>query len=310
MPSRISGERRGRPLGPLGIGLNNDNRTSGRESELEQCGGAGTDATLPPRRRAWAFKLMPLVALGIVAAIVFQLAWRNGWDLQTLAEHHRELRALVAEHHALAFATYLAAYTLLAALSLPGCVILSAAGGLLFGWFVGALAAVTGATTGATLFFLLARTSLGDILSRGAASPVCRLRAGFQENALSYLLFLRLTPAFPFGAVNLAAAFLNMKLRDFALGTFIGIIPATLVFSTAGAQVDRVLVAQHQAHERCVQSLLDAGLPSDKGDTCAVSLTLADLVTTEALFLLAVLGVFALVPVLVKKLRKNPLSDA
>jgi uncharacterized membrane protein YdjX (TVP38/TMEM64 family) len=253
---------------------------------------------------------MPLVALGLAAATVFHVASRHGWSLQAFAEHHKELQKLVAEHHALAFACYLAVYVLVAALSLPGCVVLSAVGGLLFGWFVGALAAVAGATTGATLFFLLARTSLGDILSVRAESPVRWLRSGFQKDALSYILFLRLTPAFPFGAVNLAAAFMNVRLRDFVLGTFLGVIPAALVFSSAGAEVDRVLATQRRVHEQCVQSLLDAGLPPKTEDACAVTLTLADLVTKEALLLLAALGALALIPVLVKKLRKNLQSDA
>jgi uncharacterized membrane protein YdjX (TVP38/TMEM64 family) len=257
---------------------------------------------------------MPLIALGTVGVAVLYSAWRHNLTLQSLAEHHRELEALVVEHHAMAFVTYLGVYTLLASLSLPGCVLLSAAGGLLFGWFVGALAAVTGATAGATLFFLLARTSLASPtslagpLSRNAEARICKLRAGFQRDALSYILFLRLTPAFPFGVVNLTAAFLNMRLRDFVLGTFLGVIPATVIFSSAGAGVVHILNDKHQIREQCLRSL--SAHAAAAGDSCVFALAPADFMTGEALSLLVVLGVVALVPPVVKKLRKNIRSDA
>jgi uncharacterized membrane protein YdjX (TVP38/TMEM64 family) len=255
-------------------------------------------------------KLAPLIVLGIVGASVLQFAWRHNVTMQSFAEHHRELEALVVEHHALAFVTYLGVYTLLASLSLPGCVLLSAAGGLLFGWFVGALAAVIGATTGATLFFLLARSSLAGPLSREMEMRICKLRAGFQRDALSYILFLRLTPAFPFGVVNLTAAFLNIRLRDFVLGTFLGIMPATLIFSSAGAGIVHVLNAKYQVQEQCLKSLSESGALAATGDACSFALGPADFMTGDALSLLLVLGVVALVPPIVKKLRKNIRSDA
>jgi uncharacterized membrane protein YdjX (TVP38/TMEM64 family) len=281
-------------------------------TELQQCSHAGDSATLKGRWRPWLFRLTPLIVLGLMGMAVLYLAWRNGLNLQSLAEHHKELEARVRENHAMAFAIYLGLYTLLASLSLPGCVVLSAAGGLLFGWFVGALAAVAGATAGATLFFLLARNSLSAPLTRQFEMRVCRLRAGFQQDALAYLLFLRLTPAFPFGAVNLAAAFLNMRLRDFVLGTFLGIIPATIVFATAGAGIDRLLEAQHTAHEQCVRHLHEtaAVLEPRASEPCAVMLTPANFVTRESFLLLFFLGVTALIPALVKKLRKNMRRDA
>jgi uncharacterized membrane protein YdjX (TVP38/TMEM64 family) len=61
------------------------------------------------------------------------------------------------------------------------------------------------------------------------------MEAGFRENAFSYLLVLRLIPLFPFVVVNLVPAFLGVPLATYVVGTFIGIIPGTLVFILAGA---------------------------------------------------------------------------
>ena len=64
---------------------------------------------------------------------------------------------------------------------------------------------------------------------------------GFQDNALCYLLFLRLIPAFPFFVVNLVPAFLGVSLSTYVIGTFFGIIPGTLAFSFFGASVGELL---------------------------------------------------------------------
>jgi uncharacterized membrane protein YdjX (TVP38/TMEM64 family) len=282
--------------------------TVGESDELHQYGEVESGAALRRGAWRWLVKLAPVLALAVVSFAALYFTWRQQLRVETLAIHHIELESLVAEHPALAFGVYFGLYVLLACLSLPGCVILSAAGGFLFGWLVGALTAVFGATTGATFFFLLARTSLGDAVTRRTGSRVERLCADFHEDALSYLLFLRLTPAFPFGAVNLAAAFLNMKLRDFAIGTFVGIIPASLVFAAAGASIDHLLDVQNQNREACLSAVSWSGAESEQA--CVAALAPADLITSETLLLLAALGILSLVPVVVKKFRKYSRRDA
>ena len=61
-----------------------------------------------------------------------------------------------------------------------------------------------------------------------------RINAGFSANAFSYLLFLRLVPLFPFFLVNLAPAFTTIRVRTYALATFIGIIPGAFVYVNLG----------------------------------------------------------------------------
>ena len=66
---------------------------------------------------------------------------------------------------------------------------------------------------------------------------------GFRENALSYLLFLRLIPLFPFWLVNLVPAFLGVSTLTYVIGTFFGIIPGTFVFASVGNGLGAVLDA-------------------------------------------------------------------
>ena len=101
-----------------------------------------------------------------------------------------------------------------------------------------------GATVGATLIFLIARTALGEPLLRLAGPRARQLAKGFRDDAFNYLLFLRLVPVFPFFLVNLVPAFAGVHLRPFVAATAIGVIPAVIVFSLAGMGLDSVIAAQ------------------------------------------------------------------
>jgi uncharacterized membrane protein YdjX (TVP38/TMEM64 family) len=199
-----------------------------------------------------------------------------------------------------AVALYVLAYIAVVALSLPGGLVMTLSGGLLFGWKIGAPAAVFGATVGATIIFLVARSSLGESLAAKAGPWIAKLRDGFKENALSYLLFLRLVPAFPFFAVNLAPALLGVPLATYVLGTFVGIIPATTAFSIAGSGLGSVVEAQNAAYKACI-----AANPGAGDAVCPYTIDTSRLVTTELVLAFAALGVVALIPVVMKKWSKR-----
>jgi uncharacterized membrane protein YdjX (TVP38/TMEM64 family) len=91
--------------------------------------------------------------------------------------------------------------------------------------------------------FIAARYALGDYLRNKAGPTVRKLEGGFRKNALSYLLFLRLTPVVPFWLVNLVPAFLGVRLSTFIIGTFFGIIPLTAVFASVGNGLGAVIDA-------------------------------------------------------------------
>ncbi len=179
-------------------------------------------------------RLIPLVILaaGLAAFFVFDLG--QYVSLDALKENREFLQTFVAENTALAFTVYMAIYTVMVAFSLPGALIATLTGGFLFGTIFGGLATVVAATIGATIVFLIAKTALGDTLRAKAGPGIQKMEAGFQKNAFSYLMVLRLVPLFPFFLVNLAPAFLGVKLRTFIVATFFGIIPGTFVFASVG----------------------------------------------------------------------------
>jgi len=121
-------------------------------------------------------------------------------------------------------------YVTATAFSLPGGLILSLTMGFVFGRWVGTVLVVCAATIGADTAVPAARYIVADAARKRLGALGERINAGFTKNAFSYMLFLRLVPAFPFFLVNLAPAFTSIPLRTFVLATFIGIIPGTFVF--------------------------------------------------------------------------------
>ena len=145
-------------------------------------------------------------------------------------------------------------YAAVVALSVPGAAIMTLAGGFLFGIVLGASLTVIGATLGATLLFLIARSAAGDFLRQRAGPFLARMSDGFSKDAFNYLLFLRLVPAFPFWAVNLAPALLGMRLAPFVIATALGIIPGTVVYTAFGASLGHVFDAGGQVDLKTVFS--------------------------------------------------------
>jgi uncharacterized membrane protein YdjX (TVP38/TMEM64 family) len=179
-------------------------------------------------------RFLPAVILLLAISAAFALGLTDYLSFEQLERNRAWLLGLVDRHPSLAPFAFTLIYALAVALSIPGGAILTMTGGFLFGVAAGTCYAVVAATLGATVVFLIARTALGDSLRRKTGPAMRRMEAGFRENALNYLLFLRLIPAFPFWLVNLVAAFLCVPLGTYVVATAVGIIPGSLVYASVG----------------------------------------------------------------------------
>jgi uncharacterized membrane protein YdjX (TVP38/TMEM64 family) len=195
---------------------------------------------MPPAKPSL-LRFLPIALIAAALALALALRLHEQLSLDALYARAQTLDALVARNLVVAIALFVLVYAVAVTISLPGASILTISGGLLFGAWLGGAAAWIGATIGASLIFLAARTAFGDALRARAGSWLDRLSAGFRENAFSYLLILRLTPVAPFFIVNVAPAFFNVKLRDYLLATMIGIVPGTFVYAAVGAGLKAAL---------------------------------------------------------------------
>ena len=194
------------------------------------------------------WRLIPLGVLLIAAAAFILGGGRQYLTFTQLADHRAALSDLVARDGVLAATGFMLGYAGLTALSVPGAMLMTLTGGFLFGCWLGALYALIGATIGASAVFLAARAGLAGLAER-AGPRVQRLQEGFREDALSYLLCLRLMPIFPFWLVNLVAGASGMSLSVYLVATFFGMIPGALVYAGIGNGVgDLIAAGRHPDH--------------------------------------------------------------
>ncbi len=231
------------------------------------------DAAPPSTARALLARSAPLAIVVAITALALALGWHRELSLSALLERRAMAETFVSQHWIAAVAGYTALYVAVTALSLPCASFLTIFGGLIFGALTATVAALAGATTGATVIFLMAKSALGECLTRRAGPRVEKVAAGFRADAFNYLLFLRLVPFFPFWLVNLVPALCGVPLRTFVVASALGMIPGTFAYAFFGAGLDSAIKAQNATVE------LFAGL--------------------------IVLGLLALVPVVVKHVKSG-----
>ena len=232
-------------------------------------------------------------ALGVIIALLgagYFTGLHEYFSLSNLIKHREAMVSFVSDNILLAGLAYVILYLTIVAVSFPGAAALTITSGLVFGGILGGILTVIGATLGAVVIFLIARSSLGDVLEKKAGPFIQKMIAGFQKDQFQYLLTLRLTPIFPFWVVNIVPALLKMRLPSYALATFLGIIPGTMAFAYIGAGLDSVIAAQEDANPGCA----DAG-------TCSIDV--GALVTKDLLIALAGLAALSVLPFIIKKIR-------
>ena len=185
-------------------------------------------------------KIIILGVLGLGLGAFFYFDVGQYFSLEALKANRDDLLAYTNANFTAAVILYVAVYVLQTAFSLPGGALMTLTGGFLFGSVLGTIFVNVGATTGATLAFLAARYVLRDWVEKKFGHRIEPIQAGFAQNAFSYLLTLRLIPAFPFFLVNLVSGLTRMPLGTYVIGTSIGIIPGSFVYAFAGRQLGSI----------------------------------------------------------------------
>jgi uncharacterized membrane protein YdjX (TVP38/TMEM64 family) len=191
-------------------------------------------------RRFWVVVLLAVLAVAWIVGASEHINWA------TFARNQAALAGWVASHPILAPLGYLLLYAAAVLLSLPESAVLTVAGGLLFGTLSGGLLAVIGSSAGAIALFLAVRYHLADAIAARRSRFLDAIRTSLHRDGFSYLLAIRLVPAFPFWLVNLAAALSGMRLLPYGAATVIGVIPATFVFASIGDGLGETLAAGDQ----------------------------------------------------------------
>lgn len=186
-------------------------------------------------------KYFPILTIISLSSCIWFFELHNYLNFEKLKNHYSSLESFVSENFFLSILCYCIFYIIIVSLSIPGASFMTITGGLLFGQWIGTFFVVLSATIGATILFISAKMISSDTLLEKGGKWVKRMQNGFQNNALSYLLTLRLIPIFPFALVNLVAAILQIPLKTFFIATFFGIIPGSFVYVSIGVAFTEII---------------------------------------------------------------------
>lgn len=253
-----------------------------------------------PNRQAGALskarKWLPAAALAILIGAAYLGGAGHYLTLDAIAENRALLENFTANHRLAAILIYMGVYIGVVALSLPGAAVMSVAGGFLFGWRLSVPVTVVAATVGAVIVFHIVKTSFGAVLAERAGAAASKLAKKFERDSFSYLLFLRLVPAFPFFIVNAVAGLSRVNPWTFTAATAIGIIPASFAFAYLGTGLDGIIDAQTRRYDACMAAQRAAG--------CRMELDASALLTKEIVIAFIVLGFVALIPIGFKRWQR------
>jgi len=193
--------------------------------------------------------------------------------LENLQNNAARLVQFSNSHYITSILSYIAIYIIVTGFSLPGATVLTLTGGFLYGFFIGAIYVNIAATTGATLAFLFARYIAGKSFQEKYGNKLIKFNEELDRNGARYLLTLRFIPIFPFFLINLFAGLTNIPILTFIWTTSLGIFPGSLVYAYAGQQLGQISAVK-------------------------------DIFTGKVLIAFLLLGAFALLPVVLNKIKK------
>ena len=183
-------------------------------------------------------KRLVLAALILALVVVFfALDLGRFLTLEALQQSQESFAALKAQSPWQIAAIAFGLYVLVAALSLPGALIMTLAMGALFGLVAGTLLVSFASSIGATLAFLAARFVLRDTVQRRFGAKLNAINDGIEKDGALYLFTLRLVPVFPFFLINLLMGLSPLRTFTFYWVSQLGMLAGTLVFVNAGTQL-------------------------------------------------------------------------
>jgi pyruvate/2-oxoglutarate dehydrogenase complex dihydrolipoamide dehydrogenase (E3) component/uncharacterized membrane protein YdjX (TVP38/TMEM64 family) len=182
--------------------------------------------------------IIALIAVSILTFFLLDLD--QLLTLEALRERQDALEAYVQQNFTAALAIFFIIYIAVTGLSIPGAAIMTLVAGFLFGVLYGTIVVSFASTIGATLAFLLSRFLLRNFVESRFGNAVRRINGGIEKDGPYYLFALRLVPAFPFFAINLAMGLTRLPVLTFYWVSQLGMLAGTIVYVNAGTQLGRV----------------------------------------------------------------------
>ncbi len=160
--------------------------------------------------------------------------------LENIKSSQAELDGLKANSPVAVSVVYFLLYVLVTALSLPGAVLMTLAGGAFFGLVWGLVLVSFASTIGATLAFLVSRYLLRESVVKRFGDRLSAINDGIEKEGAFYLFTLRLVPVFPFFLINLLMGLTPIRTFTYYWVSQVGMLAGTVVYINAGTQLAQI----------------------------------------------------------------------
>jgi len=184
-----------------------------------------------------------IAVITVVIALVvlfYVLGLGQYFTLSYVKSSREKFAALYAGHRYTVIAAYMLIYILVTSLSLPGAVVMTLAGGALFGLLTGTIVVSFASTIGATLACFVSRFILRDWVQGKLGNKLKTINEGIEREGAFYLFTLRLIPVFPFWLINLVMGLTKMPLKTYYIVSQVGMLPGTIVYVNAGKELAKI----------------------------------------------------------------------
>ncbi|MFZ5997564.1 MAG: TVP38/TMEM64 family protein [Nitrospirota bacterium] len=207
----------------------------------------------------WLYKSKREIILLVLVLMIIGVLRAAGLSeyltFENIKQNSAFLKAYVEEHYLLAVGIYIGLFISTAFL-VPGALVLTLAGGFLFGVVLGTVYTGIGATAGASLSFLAARYIAGKKIQSHYKSQLIKFNKEIERNGYIYLIILRVVPVIPFFLVNMLAGLTGITYRTFLWTTFFGMLPGAAVYSFVGKQLGTIQSVNDLLSARIIAALL------------------------------------------------------
>ncbi len=187
------------------------------------------------------YKKIAIIAAIIALIAIFRFFHLEQYlTLEYLKASRETFLGLYEQNSLLVIGAYFIIYVVVTALSLPGAVVMTLAGGALFGLMVGTLVVSFASTIGATCACIVSRYLLQNWVQTRYGEKLAPINNGIEKEGAFYLFTMRLIPAFPFFLINLAMGLTKIPIRSFYWVSQVGMLPGTIVFVNAGKELGKI----------------------------------------------------------------------
>jgi pyruvate/2-oxoglutarate dehydrogenase complex dihydrolipoamide dehydrogenase (E3) component/uncharacterized membrane protein YdjX (TVP38/TMEM64 family) len=187
-----------------------------------------------------ASRLAVLALIAALAAAFFAFGGHRYLTFESIKAQQAAIEAYYLAHRWQTVAGYFAVYVLVTGLSLPGAAVMTLVGGAIFGLLWGTVIVSFASTLGATLAFLASRFLLRDWVQQRFGQQLRAVNEGMAREGGFYLFTLRLIPAIPFFAINLAMGLTPIRTWTFYWVSQCGMLAGTIVYVNAGTELGAI----------------------------------------------------------------------